>query len=199
MKTSNKYPFYCLVAYLVVWMILAINPVDRFTWFLENIIVFIFVPGVVFIHFKFRLSNTSYTLITIYLILHTIGAHYTYSETPFFSSIFGQKLQRDHYDRLTHFTFGLLMYYPIKDFVKKFVNAGIFWGYYLSWAIVVSFSAMYELMEWTTTIIVSPKNAVAFIGMQGDMFDSHKDMLLAATGAIITTTFLYIKNKYLSI
>lgn len=194
MRTSNKYPFYCFVAFLVVWAALAINPVDRFTWFLENIIVFISVPAVVFVHFKFRLSNTACTLITIYLILHAIGSHYTYSETPFFSSIFGQKLQRDHYDRLTHFTFGLLMYYPVREFIRKFVSMSSFWSYYLPLAIIVSFSAIYELMEWTTAIIVSPENAVAFIGMQGDIFDSQKDILLAATGAITTMAFSYVKN-----
>lgn len=196
-KLSRNYHVYLFCFYLLIWIALAIKPVDRFTWFLENIAVFIFIPIIVVVHYKIKLSNISYTLITLFLILHAIGAHYTYSQTPFFSSLFGHKLQRDHYDRVTHFTFGLLMYYPVREFIMKFVNMKSFWSYYTPWAIVVSFSALYELTEWITAIVVSPENAIAFMGIQGDIFDTQKDMLLAATGALISAVIIFINNiKY---
>ncbi|MEK6892153.1 MAG: DUF2238 domain-containing protein, partial [Nanoarchaeota archaeon] len=69
----------------MVWIILAIKPVNRADWFLENIVVFIFVPIMILVHYKLKLSNFSYTVITLFLIVHAVGAHYTYSQTPFFS------------------------------------------------------------------------------------------------------------------
>ncbi|MBI2658959.1 DUF2238 domain-containing protein [Candidatus Woesearchaeota archaeon] len=193
-KASN-YPNYLFFIYIAVWILLAISPTNRFNWFLENIIVFVFIPIIVLIHCKSRLSNASYTLIAIYLILHAIGAHYTYSETPFFSSFLGHKFERDHYDRLTHFAFGLLMYYPIRDFIRKNVKTKGVWSYYIPWAAVVSFSAIYELLEWFAALIFAPEHVITFMGMQGDSFDAQKDMLLAAAGALIALLLGYMKIK----
>ena len=197
-KMKNKpdnYPNYLFFIYTAVWILLAIKPIDRFNWFLENIIVFVFIPIIVLIHRKSRLSNTSYTLITIYLTLHAIGAHFTYSETPFFSSFLGHKFERDHYDRLTHFTFGLLMYYPVREFIRKHAKIKGLWGYCIPLAVVVSFSAVYELLEWFAALIFAPEHATTFMGMQGDMFDAQKDMLLASTGALIALTASYVNTK----
>ncbi|MBI2546640.1 DUF2238 domain-containing protein [Candidatus Woesearchaeota archaeon] len=86
--TAASFPYYCLAVYLIFWSFLAINPFDRFTWFLENILVAIFVPVLAFSYTRFKLSNLSYGLITAFLILHAIGSYYTYSEVPFVSSFF---------------------------------------------------------------------------------------------------------------
>jgi len=194
-KFSKNYPLYCLVFYIIAWTLLAINPIDRFTWLLENVVVFIFVPIFILVHFKARLSNISYTLLTIFMILHAIGAHYTYSQTPFFSSMFGIKFQRDNYDRLIHFSFGLLIYPPMRELTGKFIKAKGFWSYSTPWAIVVCFAAIYEIMEWLTAVIVSPEQAAAFTGIYNDIFDTHKDMAIAALGALISAISVSIKNR----
>lgn len=194
MKTSisKKYPHYCLYVYLIIWTFLAIKPVSRFDWFLENILPFVFVPILVFTYKKFKFSNASYTLITIFLLVHAVGSHYTYSQTPFFSELFSQKLTRDHYDRLAHFSFGLLMVYPLGEFLTRFIILKGFWSWIIPLGILIAFSALYELMEWGIAAIVAPHYANAWLGIQGDEFDAQKDMLLAAIGALITICVIKI-------
>jgi|SRR3989344_2814106 len=195
----KKYPIYLFCFYILIWIILAIKPVNRADWFLENIVVFISVPIIILVHYKLKLSNFSYTMIALFLIVHAVGAHYTYSQTPFFSHWGSHKFNRDNYDRLAHFSFGFLLYYPVREFMMKFLKSGRLLNYYVPWAVLISFSAKYEVFEWMIALIVSPENAIAFTGTQGDVFDTHKDMALALAGSLITmiSTVAYnkLKNK----
>lgn len=116
MKKDN-YPVYCLGIFTILWIILAIHPVMRRDWILENILSIIFIAILILTYRKFRFSNTSYTLITIFLIMHTIGSHYTYSEVPFLNFLWDtMNSSRNHYDRIVHFSFGLLLTYPLESF-----------------------------------------------------------------------------------
>ena len=197
MKTSfsKNYPKYCLYVYLIFWIILAIKPTDRFNWFLENILAVAFILFLVLTYKKLKLSNKSYTLILIFMILHTIGAHYSYSQTPFFSELFGQKLQRDNYDRLTHFTFGLLFYLPFFDAVSKLAKPKGFWRFFFPFAIIIMCSSLYEIFEWLSVIVFTPERTTLFLGAQGDLFDTQKDMMLASIGAFICATITFFKSK----
>jgi putative membrane protein len=120
------------------------------------------------------------------MILHVIGSHYTYAEVPF-----GYTLQewfnssRNMYDRLVHFSFGLLLAYPIRELFLRVAKVKGFWGYYLPLDVTLAFSATYELIEWGTAAIVDPSAGLAFLGSQGDIWDAQKDMLMAGIGAII--------------
>jgi putative membrane protein len=192
---KKKYPVYLFWIYIIFWIFLAINPVNRFNWFLENILPFIFVPLLVWSHYKFRISNTSYTFIFVFMCIHAIGSHYTYSETPFLSEFMGVKFQRDHFDRLAHFSFGLLVVFPLRELLMKLAGIKGKWSYILPWNIIVSFSAIYEIIEWGVASIVAPHYAKAFLGVQGDEWDAHKDMLLAALGASITMAAAYFKSN----
>lgn len=192
---SKNYPKYCLFIYSAIWIILAIKPLNRFDWFLENLLPLIFIPALILSYKKFRLSNLSYTLILIFMILHAIGAHYTYSEVPFIKSLFNNlNFQRDNYDRLVHFTFGFLMTYPIREFLVKFANIKKSWSYILPINIIISASALYEIIEWSVAVIVQPNNAIAWLGIQEDIFDAQKDMLMAAIGSIIIMIFTHFFN-----
>ena len=123
MNGRMKYQIFLIVVFLAVWVWAAINPLYRDGWLLENYLVFIFVPLLLIFSYFFRLSNVSYTVITIFMILHVIGSHYTYAETPF-----GYVLQdwfsssRNMYDRLVHFSFGFLLAYPIREVFMRIVN-----------------------------------------------------------------------------
>ena len=194
---KDKYPIYCLIVFTIIWIFLAIKPHDRFDWFLENLLVWAFVPLLVFSYKKFRLSNLSYTLIFIFLTLHEIGAHYTYASTPFFQSWFNIfDFQRDYYGRFVHFSFGLLFAYPAREMFMRVVKANGFWSYYLPFDIVVALSALYELTEWITALIVSGDGAAAFLGIQGDIFDAQKDMISAASGCLITMVITAFVNFF---
>src|SRR5687767_2953331 len=104
------------IAYALVWVMAAIKPVNRTDWLLENLLVFVFVPLLVFTYRQVPLSNVTYILIFLFLLLHAAGAHYTYSEVPlgyWLKETFN--LQRNHFDRIVHLSFGLLLTYPVYE------------------------------------------------------------------------------------
>ena len=109
----------------------------------------------------FPLSNVSYTLIFVYLCLHTIGAHYTYAQVPYdhwSRAAFGRGVseltgwKRNQFDRLVHFCFGFLLAYPIREVFLRVAGARGFWGYYLPLDVTMSFSMLYELIEWGAAV-----------------------------------------------
>ena len=104
-----------LVAWLVgLWLLTAIAPFNRFDWLLENLLVFIYGALLVATYRRFQFSNLSYALFALFLSLHLVGAHYTYAETPFGFWLQDQlDLSRNHYDRIVHFAFGLLLAYGV--------------------------------------------------------------------------------------
>ena len=191
---KDKYPVWLFWICIVFWIILAINPVSRFVWFLESIPSFVFAPLIIWGYKKKIFSNVSYTMIALFFIIHTIGAHYTYSNTPFLSEINGVKLQRDYFDRVAHFSFGLLIAFPLREIFMKLMSLKGFWSYQVPWSAVVSLSAMYELLEWGIASVTAPFYANAYLGIQGDQWDSQKDMLLADFGALIAMALTYFKS-----
>jgi putative membrane protein len=172
--------------YAVVWIITAINPVYPTDWLIENILVVIFVAGLLFTYKIFPLSDLSYLLTAVFMMLHAIGAHYTYAETPlgfWMQDWFG--FDRNHFDRIVHFCFGLLMAYPIREIFLRVANTRGFFAYYLPFDVTLAFSGGYEIIEMVVALIVSPEAGDAYLGTQGDVWDAQKDMGLAAMGAVI--------------
>ncbi|MBI3896090.1 MAG: DUF2238 domain-containing protein [Acidobacteria bacterium] len=170
---------------------------------LENLIPTVFV-GVLAATFRlFQFSRISYTLIFIFLCLHTIGAHYTYSRVPYdlwfrnlsgvsISEIFG--LDRNQYDRFGHFTFGLLMFYPAREVLTRIAKVSGFWGYYLPLTAMLSLSGLYELMEMAVAIVLGGELGHDYIGAQGDLWDAQKDMAMAICGGITAMAFVAFLN-----
>ncbi len=180
--------------FLVVFILCAINPVDRSTWLLENVLMFLLVAGLIASYKKFRLSRISYFCIFLFLCFHEIGSHYTYSLVPYnqwTESLFGSPLngwfgwERNHYDRFLHLAYGLLFAYPIREIFIRIVKVKGFWGYFLPLDLTLSTSAIYELIEWAAAIVFGGDVGAAYLGTQGDVWDAHKDMALAGLGALI--------------
>lgn len=183
---NNRLLHVLLVVYAVVWVIAAINPLHPDDWLLENVLVFIFVPALVLTYKRFPLSDLSYVLITVFMILHSIGTHYTYAEVPFGFWLQEQfDLSRNHYDRIVHFSFGLLMAYPIREVFLRVAHTKGIWAYYLPLDVTLAFSALYEIIEWLATMVTNPELGAAYLGTQGDQWDAQKDMGLAGLGALI--------------
>jgi len=169
-----------------VWVWAAIAPLDRGGWLLENLLVLIALPLLLLAGRIFRFSNLAYTLITLFAILHVIGSHYTYAEVPFgFTMQRWLGANRNMYDRLVHFSFGFLMALPVREAFIVLANAKGFWSYYFPLDVTLSLSALYEVIEWITVQIVEPGAGLAFLGQQGDEWDTQKDMALAGTGALL--------------
>lgn len=198
-----RYALILAAVFLVLWIILAINPLDRQDWALENALAILFVLILAVSAGRFPLSRISYTLIFIYLCLHEVGAHYTYSEVPYdrwFESLFGQSLnslmgwERNHFDRLVHLCYGLLLAYPIREVFLRITQARGFWGYFLPLDVTMSTSMLFELIEWVVVEILGGDLGVAYLGTQGDIWDAHKDMGLASLGALFALLVTLIIN-----
>lgn len=181
-------------AYLAVWTVAALAPLDRSDWLLENLLVFVSVTLLVATHRLFVFSNFSSLLIAVFLSLHAVGAHYTYSLTPFgdaLSAAFG--LSRNPYDRLVHLAFGILIAYPMHELARRVLHLHGGWSYAVPVFAMLALSSGYEIVESWAARIVDPSLGQAFVGAQGDEWDSQKDMTLALSGAgiALAATALY--------
>jgi putative membrane protein len=180
-----------LAIQFVAW---AITPFDRKDWMLENALVVLFVGALAATHRKLTLSRISYFLIFLFLSLHLLGAHYTYSEVPYdawFQALTGRTFnelvgwERNNFDRVVHFSYGLLLAYPIREVFLRVIQLKGFWGYFFPLDITMSTSMLYELVEWGAASFFGGDLGQAYLGTQGDVWDAHKDMALASLGAVI--------------
>ncbi len=194
------------LALLAVFAALAIDPHDRADWALENALVVVFVAALAVAYRGFVFSRVSYTLIFVYLCLHEVGAHYTYSEVPYDAwtqALFGVSLndlfgwRRNHFDRLVHFLYGLLLAYPVRELFLRVASVRGFWGYFLPLDLTMSTSMAFELFEWAAAEYFGGDLGVAYLGTQGDQWDAQKDMALASLGALIAMSLTAAINVWL--
>jgi putative membrane protein len=202
--SRRKYLTLLAAAYLVFWVALAIKPYYRSDWLLENALVLVGIAILVGTYRVLPLSLVSYTAIFVFMSLHTIGAHYTYAEVPYdtwFRNLTGTTLsglmgwQRNYFDRLVHFCYGLLLAYPIREIFLRVANVRGFWGYFLPLDLTMSTSMLYELMEWGAAVGFGGNLGPAFLGTQGDVWDAQKDMAMASLGAAIAMSITAAINS----
>ncbi len=183
--------------YLVVWVVCAIRPLHPDDWLLENVLVFTFVPLLVVTYRRFPLSDLSYLLITAFMTLHAIGAHYTYAEVPLgFWVQEAMQFSRNHFDRVVHFSFGVFMAYPIREVFLRVAHTRGFWAYYLPLDVTLAFSGLYEIVEWAAAAMTNPELGAAYLGTQGDEWDAQKDMGLAALGALVCMGVTFVVRSF---
>ncbi len=177
--------------YILIWILAAIHPRYPEDWMLENVLPVTLFPVVLWLDKRFHFSLTAMLLLLIFSTLHALGAHYTYAEMPYFEPIrqlFG--FERNHFDRVVHFLFGLLLFRPLFEILAHFVNnlKILLW---FTFSVIVSISTLYEILEWSATIIFHPDLGIAFLGTQGDVWDAQKDTLAAILGALFNVLALY--------
>jgi putative membrane protein len=187
--------------FALIWLILAIRPHDRRVWLAENVLTVISVAVLMATYARWPLSHVSYTLIVIFLALHTIGSHYTYVRVPYdevIRSLLGLEINRsfgwlrNHYDRLVHLAYGLLLAYPFFELLERYAAPAPGWSYVLSPALIMATSMIFEVLEWWATIILGDGAGAAYLGSQGDEWDAQKDMALAALGSMITMIYIAV-------
>lgn len=183
---------------------LGIAPRHRQDWILENTLVAaaLLVLWAIYRHLPF--SRLSWTLVFIFLSLHEVGAHYTYSEVPYLdwwhwlagtappAPLAGE---RNHFDRVIHFFYGLLLAYPVREILLHLVKVRGFWSYFLPLDLTLSTSALYELIEWTAAEVFGGDLGIAYLGTQGDPWDAQKDMALGAAGALLAMILTFLINR----
>ena len=153
---------------------------------------------------RWGVSTASLACLCLFLALHTIGGRYIYSFVPYDewfaalglttpSEVFGW--QRNHYDRLVHFAFGLLWFPLLRELLVRKGGLSPRWSTYVAVEAVLAASAAYEIFEWWLTLVMAPGNADAYNGQQGDIWDAQKDMALAFVGTLIAAVVSSIRKK----
>jgi len=176
--------------YLLVWIAAAIHPRFPQDWLLENILVFFLFPLIIWLDIKYSFTLLSLIFLLIFGSMHALGAHFTYAKMEYFDVVTEFfNLERNQYDRVVHFIFGLLLFRPIFEIVSVYTGrfkAALFFTF----TTVVAISTLYEVLEWFTAITLHPELGLAFIASQGDVWDSQKDILVAIIGALLNILFL---------
>ena len=187
-EPANRYRLLGLVlAYSVFWIWLAIDPLNRRDWLLENLLVLTLIPLLLLTYHRFEFSLTSYCLIGLFLALHAFGAHYTYAEVPlgFWLRDLGG-WSRNPFDRIAHFAYGALLVYPIRELLVRQTGVGGWWAYALPVCVILAQSGFFEVLEAIVAMIVSPELGNIYLGTQGDEWDAQHDMAAALTGSVLT-------------
>ena len=192
MKSNKRFHLILLVMLLSILIWSVIEPKDLFIWFLEVLPVIIGVSVLICIYPKYRFSNFIYVLITIESIILIVGGHYTYAEMPIFNWIRDTfDLSRNYYDRLGHFMQGFIPAMIAREIIIR--NKVINKKKYLSFIVIcicLAISASYELIEFAK---LTGNAADAFLGTQGDVWDTQWDMLMALIGSV---TSLSLFSRY---
>lgn len=189
-----------VILYALIWVWAAWSPVYRFDWFLENILTVLTLIVLAVSFRRLPLSDISYLLLFLFLVMHAVGGHYTYSEVPvgfWLQDAFG--LARNHFDRFVHFSFGVLLFYPMREIIIRVVTHHGFHAGLFAACLNCTASGLFEIIEMIIALVVNPEAGTAYLGTQGDEWDAQKDMALAfggslvafaLTGAAIRTGFL---------
>ncbi|MEM5565065.1 DUF2238 domain-containing protein [Psychroserpens sp. AS72] len=189
--------FWLGLLFLLVWINTLIGTTDINNWLIENTLTVIALLFLILTYSKYRFNNISYVLICVFLCLHVYGSKYTYAE-----NLFGYWLEdvfhstRNHYDRLVHFSFGLLLYYPLQECFSKWIKIPKNLALKLPVLIILSTSALYEIIEWLVADVFFVEEGISYLGTQGDVWDSQKDMAVAFLGVILAAL---IYHGYFSI
>lgn len=191
----KNYLLLLLALYAIEWIALAIAPLDRRDWLLENLLPLLAVPLLIGLQRRRAISGFAYTLIYLFLALHAIGAHYTYAKVPYdawFHSLTGHSLdamlgfERNTFDRLVHFLYGFLLYPFFWELLAPAVDARRpALRHLLVGGFLMSHAGIYEVIEWLAAEAVGGDLGTAYLGTQGDIWDAQKDMAVAMIGTVL--------------
>jgi len=184
-RKKDRLVLFLLAGLLVVSLWSAIEPADRFTWMLEVLPAAIAVVVLAGTYRRFPLTDLAYLLVTLHAVILLIGGHYTYAEVPLFNWLrdtFG--LDRNYYDRLGHLAQGFVPAIIAREILLRTspLKRGK-WLFFIVVSICLAISACYEFVEWWVAVGTG-EAAEAFLGTQGDVWDTQWDMFLALCGAI---------------
>ena len=185
-------PLWLATLVLLILLLSGIDPVaDRYTWFLETLPVMI---GLVLLSLtwrRFLLTMLLYRLLAVHALILILGGYYTYAEVPLFNWLQeALDLSRNHYDRVGHFAQGFIPAILAREILLRRSSLQVGrWLFFICVSICLAFSAFYELIEWWVALL-SEQAAEAFLGTQGDNWDTQNDMFMALIGAITSQLLL---------
>jgi putative membrane protein len=201
---ESRLPAWLLFGFFGMWIALAIDPVSRQDWLLENLLVLVAVPLLIATRHKLQFSRGAYLCLFVFFVVHSIGAHFTYSLVPYdawWQAVTGTTLAetfgwtRNHFDRAVHFLYGLLITPPAVELLNRYAPPRAGWRWALPVLFVMSHSVIYELIEWCAALIVAPELGDAYLGTQGDVWDAQQDMALAAAGSVVAMLAIQLVGR----
>ncbi len=187
-------------AFAVEFAALAWAPYDRSDWLLENLLAAPLAVGLLAARRRLPLSTTGWVCVFAFLALHEVGSHYTYSRVPWMDwsrDLLGwaPAWERNHYDRLVHFSFGLLITRPLRELLAPALPGRPALLRLLTVCVVLACSDLYEILEWWAARVADPELGIAFVGAQGDVWDAQKDTSLALAGSLLVTLVDWIRQR----
>jgi putative membrane protein len=180
--------------FIALWVVSCLYPPYPDELVLQHIPTVLAVILLVTIDAAQPLSLAGYIAVLAFLCLHLLGARYLYTNVPYlewFGMLRGHGAtalaegQRNHYDRLVHFLYGLLLAGVAREFLQKATAMSCGWAWLMAICVIMATSAMYEILEWCVALLLAPEQAEAYNGQQGDMWDAQKDMTLALAGSLV--------------
>lgn len=192
---NNKCLLGWSVLYLCAFIFSMIHPASWSVWFAEILPELIALVVIWLISFRYRFSNTAYFCFFVWMIMHTIGAKYTFAEVPFdwFNNLIGS--ERNQFDRVAHFSVGFYAY-PIAEYLINKRGEGRILSSFFALFTIMSVAASYEIIEWWYAVLAGGEEGIAFLGSQGDVWDAQKDMLCDTLGAITILLVLAVQHHF---
>ncbi|WP_276134061.1 DUF2238 domain-containing protein [Polluticoccus soli] len=193
---ANRFLWLLTGLFLAYWTYGWFNNHNMENWIIENLLVMILLPAMVFTHRGHRLSDLSYLLIFMFVMLHCYGAFYAYT-----TNAFGEWLKerydlwRNPYDRIVHFSFGLLIAYPAREILLNRFKVSGKAAWLLPIEIAFSLGTIFEMIEWGVAELTTPATGETYVATQGDVWDAHKDIALAALGAAIAMVVVSLAKR----
>jgi len=184
---DSKLHIFLLLSLAAVFTWSFVGCFDLFTWFLEALPVIIGVAVLILVYWKFRFTGFTYILIWLHAIILLTGAHYTYCRMPLFSWIRDTfELSRNHYDRIGHLAQGFVPAIIAREILlrKSPLQKGL-WLFFIILCTCLAIAALYEILEWLIAV-ARGDYAGDFLAIQGDIWDTQKDMALCLVGAVIS-------------
>lgn len=204
----NKTKTTLAILLVVITMITCIKPVYPHEQFLQHAGTLLLVIPLIVDLCRNHMPMTAFAGIVLFTLLHVIGARYIYSYVPYkewsvdlgiVDPDFFQD-PRNHFDRLVHFSFGVLLFPYFLYICKNWFKQRSFIAILMAWLIIQTGSMIYELFEWLLTVVMTSEEADYYNGQQGDIWDAQKDMALAMLGSSVMAIFYLFKpNKQVSI
>lgn len=193
-RASDRFPFMLavIIVSLAIWS--GIDPFSRAVWYAEVLPVCLAFCLLVATYRVFQFSHLAYFLMSLWMMLHLIGAHYTFEHVPFdwanqYLGWLGE--ERNHFDRIAHYIIGFYSFPMAEWLLRRHLCGPILAGCFALF-FIMSLAASYELIEWQYAVIAGGEAGNAFLGSQGDPWDAQKDILADTLGALTALFLFYI-------
>jgi putative membrane protein len=197
--STNRFPLILFGAYVLVFIALGIHPYDRAVWWAENIPIVMLALTLAILYVRgVRLSNLGYLFASVLLFMHTVGGHYTFERVPFgwVTKTFG--FERNHYDRVAHFSVGFYAFGLAELLIGRKLVTKAWVAYLFAIFCIGTVAALYEIIEWIYAAVEGGSAGAAFLGSQGDIWDAQKDMTADISGAIFAVAVFMLRRAVTS-